>query len=652
MKTVSLLITFILAIHFTAIAQETPLILFDEDTISLEEFERVYTKNNGEGILNKSSVDEYLDLYVNFRRKVMQAEALGLDTLDAFIQEFTGYRNQLAQPYFTIDEVKDELYKEAYERMKTEIRARHILIKSLPTDSPEDTLKAYNKIMKLRKRALKGESFEDLAVAYSEDPSAKENKGDLGYFSVFYMVYPFETAAYNTDEGEISMPVKTKYGYHILKVEDKRPSKGRVQVSHILISKAKKGEGDIVLNAKQKAEEVYNKLINEDADFADMARKFSDDRKTAGLGGIMQAFGVGKMLPLFEKKAFDLKEKGDITPPFKTEYGWHIIKLENKFPVQDYESLKKEIAEKVRKDARSLLTEEAIIHRIKTQYDFKEYPKSKKEFYHLLDSNYFKSTWKLPEEERLDDALFSINDKIYSQKDFAEFLLSRMRTREAYSIETLVNARYTEFLKKSLREYKDSQLENEYPEFAALVQEYHDGILLFNLTDATVWTKAIEDTTGLENFYNSNKDQYMWGERAKAIIYTLQDSKMAKKARKMVSKKDSKGYTTEDILNKINEDSQLNLKVQEDVYSKNENSYVDSLWKVGISENFEKNGEIIFVEILEIQEPRHQTIDELRGKITSDYQEYLEEKWMEELEKIYPVSINEVALKKLKSDYN
>lgn len=656
MKKITLLSSLFIAFNFLALAQEskqTPLIMFSEDTVSLSEFEKVYLKNNGEGMLNKSTVDEYMELYINFKRKVMEAEALGLDTMEAFQKEFLNYRNQLAQPYFTIDEVKDELQREAYERMKTEIRASHILIKSKSTDSPKDTLKAYKKILDIRKRALKGDSFEDLASKYSDDGSAAQNKGDLGYFTAFHMVYPFESAAYNTKVGDISMPIKTQYGYHIIKVNDKRPSKGKVQVSHILISKSKKGDDDgKVLNAEEKAFEIHEKLINKEGDFAQMAKKFSDDTKTAGTGGVMPAFEVGKMIPTFEENAFALKEKGEISKPFKTEFGWHIIKLEDKMPIEDYEKLEKEIAVKVRKDARSSLTENAIVAKIKNQYNYKEYPQNKKEFYTLVDSSYFKSSWKIPANKKLSKPLFSINKKTYTQKDFAEYLMSQMRNRSHISIETLVNNQYNQYRRISLRSYKDSQLEKEYPEFGALVKEYHDGILLFNLTDQKVWSKAVKDSIGLEEFYSKNKDNYMWGKRAKAIIYTLQDEKMAKKARKMVSKKARKSYTSQDILGEINDDSELNLKIEEDIYSKGENDLVDSLWRAGISDIVINEDEYVFVEIVEIQEPRHMTIAEFRGRITADYQEYLEKQWLKELERKYPVKINQEALKKLKSEYN
>src|SRR5690606_22407711 len=215
------------------------------------------------------------------------------------------------------------------------------------------------------------------------------------------------------------------------------------------------------------------------------------------------------------------------------------------------------------------------------------------------------------------------------------------RHRAPMSIETLVNNMYTDFRKLSLRSYKDSQLEKEYPEFGSLVKEYHDGILLFNLTDQMVWSKAVKDSIGLEEFYAAHKDDYMWGERSKAIVYTLQDEKLAKKARKMVAKKAKKGYSSEDILKEINDDSQLNLNVEEDIYSKGENVYVDTLWSVGISDIFSKDGEFIFVEIEEVQKPRHRTINESRGRITADYQEFLEKEWLEELQEKYPVEINQ-----------
>lgn len=654
MKTIALLASILFAFSISLNAQtekNTPLIMFEEDTITLGEFEQVYKKNNSNEMVNKSTVDEYLNLYVAFRRKVMEAEEMGLDTNPAFIREYNMYRDQLAQPYFTIDELKEQLKKEAYNRMKYDLKVSHILVK-LPADAPpQDTLEAYKKIMDIRKKIGKGADFNEMAVKYSEDPSAKNNEGDLGYFTAFYMVYPFETAAYNTEEGEVSMPVRTEYGYHLIKVHDIRPAKGKVKVAHILVAEPEEGEGESK-DAKQKIEEIYDQIKNGGADFSEMAKKYSEDFRSARAGGSLPTFGVGRMIPEFEVEAFALENKGDISEPFQTEFGWHIIKLEAKEPIGDYESLEAQIEEQVRKDARSLLTQDAILIKIKDQYGFKKNASAIKPFYDLIDSSYFNATWVMPEFGKNNRTMFTLADQKYTQKDFAQFLASNMRVRTVAPVHYFVDGLYEEFVKQSLLDYKDSQLENEYPEFALLAKEYHDGILLFNLTDQKVWTKAVEDSVGLSDFYMNNQNDYMWGERANARIYTTQNEKAAKKTRKMVLKMEKKGYSVQDIKDKINEDSQLTLKVKEGVFSKGENELIDQLWTEGVSEIIKNDTEFVVVEISELLEAGPKSIDEARGEITSDYQEYLMTEWMKDLETKYPVSINEDALQKLKTEYN
>ena len=654
MKTTTLLATLAFSFSISLNAQSkknTPLIMFENDTVTLGEFEQVYKKNNSSEMVNKSTVDEYLDLYITFKRKVMEAEEMGMDTSGSFLKEYNMYRDQLAQPYFTIDEVKEKLHKEAYERMKTEVKASHIMVK-MPADAlPEDTLKAYMKAMSLRKKIIKGADFADVAEKSSDDPSAKKNRGDLGYFSAFYMVYPFESAAYNTKVGEVSMPVRTDFGYHLIKVYDKRPSHGKVKVSHILITEPEAGD-EVSKSAEEKAKEIYKQLKEGNSSFAELAKKYSEDHNSARAGGSLPAFSVGRMIPEFEEQAFALKEKGDISEPFKTDYGWHIIMLEGKEPVGSYESLKAEIGEKVRKDARSALTKDAILVKIKEDYGFKKNRSTVKPFYELIDSSYFNATWKMPEFGKKNKTMFSIGKKNYTQQDFAAYLAANMRSRNVPPVHYFVDDMFKNYVRKSLLDYKDSQLEKEYPEFAVLAKEYHDGILLFNLTDKKVWTRAVEDSIGLRSFYEREKENYMWGERAKASIYTVQNEKSAKKARKMLLKKDKKGYTVQDIKDKINDDSHLTLQVSEDVFSKGENALVDGFWKEGVSEIISKDGQYIIVEIPQLLPAGPKSLAEARGEVTSDYQQFLMDEWMEQLEKKYPVEVNEDALQELKTEYN
>jgi peptidyl-prolyl cis-trans isomerase SurA len=353
-------------------AQEKDPILLtvDGQNVSLSEFEAVYRKNNREATVDPADLKEYLELYINFRLKVREAEALGLDTLKKFIEELKGYQKQLAKPYLTDKNVSEALIKEAYERMKQDVSASHILLKVGPDALPKDTLAVYNRIVELRNAALKGD-FEALARKNSEDPSAAENGGNLGWFSAMRMVYPFETAAFTTPVGQISQPVRTRFGYHILKINGKRDALGELKVAHIMLKTGKEATAEDVAKAKEKALEVKGILAKGLSTFEELATKYSEDKGSSVKGGELPQFGSGRMVAAFEKAAFALKEIGDVSEPIETEYGWHIIKLLQRIPVPTFEATKDDLTAKVSKDSRSQLTRTVVIDRVKKKLDSK-----------------------------------------------------------------------------------------------------------------------------------------------------------------------------------------------------------------------------------------------------------------------------------------
>lgn len=622
---------------------EKSIIDFDDEKISLEEFKRVYLKNNSGEIVSKSTVEEYLELYINFKLKVKEAISQGLDQDESFITELKGYRTQLAQPYLSEEHMLEQLKVEAYDRLKYEIRASHILINSKPTDSPEDTLAAYKKALKYRKLILAGNDFESVAQQYSEDPSAKQNKGDLGYFTGFYMVYPFETAAYNTKVGEVSLPVRTRFGYHLVKVTDRRETNGTMTASHILISNdPESGNGK---NAEEKANEIYN-LILEDSSFEEMASQFSDDPRSANNGGLLPPFTVGKMIREFELIAFGLKKDGEISKPVETRYGWHIIKRINKEKLAPYSELEKDIERKVKKDSRSNLTEGAAIKKIRNEYGFVEYIKERDDYYKIINESFFTDEWDESALVKLNKTLFKIGNKEVNQKEFSSYLMERKGANNNTAPQTLIDKLYRSFKKEQILEYKDSQLENEYPEFKAIIQEYHDGILLFNLTDQLVWSKAVKDTLGIVAFYEDNKESYKWTARADAIVFSALNSDVVKSTKKLIE--EDKEIIA--VLEEVNKSSQLNLKKEQKKYQKGENEFVDQVkWEKGYSKEIESNGRIYFVYIKEVLEPAYKTLEDSKGIITSDYQEFLEKEWIESLRKKYSFKVNEEVVKELKS---
>lgn len=636
---------------------DSPILMeIGDKKITLEEFEAIYNKNSDNKKNTKEEVEDYLDLYIKFKLKVVEAEDLGMDTLPAFTQELEGYRKQLAQPYLSDREVTEKLIEEAYERMKYDVKAAHILVKVTLEADPKDTLAAYNKIMKIRKRIVGGEDFEKVAAEVSEDPSAVKNKGNLGYFSAFQMVYPFETAAYETEVGKISMPVRTSFGYHLVKTIDKRKARGIMKVAHIMVRADKKLGEEEINQKKEKIDEIYTKVTAEDADFAALARQYSEDKESAKRGGELPAFGAGKMVEEFETAAFALENDGDISAPILTDYGWHIIKRLELKNLESYEELYPTLKAKVARDSRANKSKEIVIENIKKENNFKEDLKRRNDFYTAVDQKKFnKGEWKAEDVAKLDKVMFGFyptdGEKFeYKQTQFAKRLENHMSRNEPTNVDLkpYINKLYNTVVEEMTMRFKNRRLPVVNKEFRMLLQEYREGILLFNITDEKVWSKAVKDSTGLEAFYQANKQNYMWGERVDAVIYKCSNEKIAKKVEKLIKAKAKKGYSNEDILKQINKDSQLNLTIEEGKFTKEQNELVaKAKWENKAITKFNNENEVVLIEVKEVLAPQPKLLDEVRGLVTSDYQNKLEKEWVETLRKKYPVKIHKEVLSKL-----
>jgi len=636
---------------------DSPILMeIGDKKITLEEFEAIYNKNSDNKKNTKEEVEDYLDLYIKFKLKVVEAEDLGMDTLPAFIQELEGYRKQLAQPYLSDREVTEKLIEEAYERMKYDVKAAHILVKVTLEADPKDTLAAYNKIMKIRKRIVGGEDFEKVAAEVSEDPSAKNNQGNLGYFSAFQMVYPFETAAYETEVGKISMPVRTSFGYHLVKTIDKRKARGIMKVAHIMVRADKKLGEEEINQKKEKIDEIYAKVTAKDADFTALARQYSEDKESAKRGGELPAFGAGKMVEEFETAAFALENDGDISVPILTDYGWHIIKRLELKNLESYEELYPTLKAKVARDSRANKSKEIVIENIKKENNFKEDLKRRNDFYTAVDQKKFnKGEWKAEDVAKLDKVMFGFyptdGEKFeYKQTQFAKRLENHMSRNEPTNVDLkpYINKLYNTVVEEMTMRFKNRRLPVVNKEFRMLLQEYREGILLFNITDEKVWSKAVKDSTGLEAFYQANKQNYMWGERVDAVIYKCSNEKVAKKVEKLIKVKAKKGYNNEDILKQINKDSQLNLTIEEGKFTKEQNELVaKAKWENKAVTKLNNENEVVLIKVKEVLAPQPKLLDEVRGLVTSDYQNKLEKEWVETLRKKYPVKIHKEVLSKL-----
>jgi peptidyl-prolyl cis-trans isomerase SurA len=624
---------------------EKILMTIHDREITVDEFERIYHKNNSSTSLEQQSVQEYLDLFINFKLKVIEAEELGLDTTQSFIKEFEGYKKQLAKPYLSDEKEVDALVREAFDRAQTEINVSHILIRTGEDATPEDTLRAFNKAIEIRNRILAGEVFETVAKATSDDPSAKRNGGYLGWFTVFRMVYPFESGAYNTPKGKVSKPVRTRFGYHLIRVNDIRPAHGQVRVAHIMTLTPESMTDEQKANAKKRIFSLYDSL-QAGADFAALARKYSEDRGSASNGGELPWFGIGRMVAPFEEASFALVNVGDVSEPVQTSFGWHIIKLLEKKKYDDFEDAEADLRANVTKSDRNAYGKKAMVRRIKRNNDFKEYRENLYPFYTVVDTSIFYRNWDVGKAAGLNKILFTMGDRSVTQSDFADYLAANQNAHRK-NIEVFIDNQYDKFVETQVLQYEEDQLPGKYPEFRHLVQEYHDGILLFDLTDQMVWSKAVEDSAGLQAYYEDHQSDYMWGRRLEATLITCRDSAVAAFARDQLSKKKRKRPTLEELQSMAYEafrDSSC-LSYDPGKFEQGDHPLADGMdWNRPMSEITEEDGHVTFLVKHRILKPEPKELDECRGLVTADYQNHLEENWIEELRSKYTVQVNQELL--------
>ena len=622
------------------------LFTIDDKSYYTDEFTRVYNKNI-DLVKDESQKDlnSYLDLFVAYKLKINKANKLGLQNGTQYQNELKTYRSQLAKNYTSDTKVTKALIDEAYERLQKEVKAAHILITCEENASPEDTLKAYNQIQELRKKIESGQNFEDLAQQYSQDPSAKENKGNLGYFSAFRMVYPFESAAYKTKVGEVSKPVRTRFGYHLVKVIDVRENRGEVTVAHIMIAKPQSnGEAEMV-KAKNTINDIYTKL-KQGENFSTLATQFSEDKNSGPRGGTLPRFASGQLSSdTFESKAFALVNPGDYTEPFETQFGWHIVKLVEKHPVKKKEEMERELDAKIRKDDRSRIIVTTLNAKLRQKYPVKRNEKLYNEIKKTVTDGYYNGEWKMPENTRnFDGELLKFEAKTISGTTFMNELNVQQKSKiKTKPIAKLVDQVYNAFLDNQLNTYYNENLENEFPEFANIVEEYRDGLLLFDLMEKEIWNKAKQDTIGLKKYFEVNKSKYQWKNRAEVIVVSSTKEEYIKQTAKLL-----KGNITADALKeKINANGAVNIMTKQEIIEEGANDNIQL--KEGLSKVYKDKDYFYINKVLKVLPAGQKTLEETKGKVINDYQQYLEDNWVDELKKEFKVNVNRDVFEKLKT---
>jgi peptidyl-prolyl cis-trans isomerase SurA len=677
---VFLLLFFSIQLAFSQNNNDAVFLTIGKQNISTSDFERIYNKNNSISSTDKQTVEEYLPMFINFKLKVQAAIDAGYDTLTSFKTELKGYRDQLAKSYLTDNSAVDSLIQEAYLRMHTEVNASHIMVALKIDASPEDTLAAWKKIMEIRKRVLSGESFEKLAFELSEDPSAKNNKGNLGYFTAFQMVYPFESAVYNNKVGEVSMPVRSRFGYHLIRTNAKRPARGEIKVAHIMLM-VPQGSPDSVWTSTERKIKDIAKQLKEGADFATIAKERSEDRGSARSGGELPTFGAGRMVPEFDEAAFKLQYPGEISEPVRTFYGWHIIKLIEKYGIPEFEKIKQDLKSRIARDERAEAGSNSFISHLKREYKFNENKSLLTNLYQATtqtnnklkkqdnkkgvknnipsgvenSSKADKKSLNLNIDKNIaNQELLSFADQKYQLSQFVDYLKQLPAPDSSVNPDIFVNSNYDIFVKNNLLLYEDNHLEEKYPEFKSLIQEYHDGILLFNLSDSLVWTKASKDSAGLQRFYNEHISSYTWPLRLEASIISSKSNENIQKALKVAKKLKTPESISRNLTGAICDTINKScIAVNYNKFIKGESQIIDTIvWKKGFSKVMELNGEYQFVVIHNVLQPAAKTLDESRGLVISDYQNYLDSEWISNLRKKYTILVNNEILNQLKNKYD
>ncbi len=741
MKFIQILSFIFLLVSSCAVLKNTPAenaVLFSingKPTIA-DEFIYVYEKNNfnNDSLYQPADVDAYFDLFLKFKLKVEAAKTAGIDTTAAFINEYNTYKNQLIRPYLSEAKEQDKLAEEAYEHMQYEVDASHILISVDENAAHDDTLVAFSRISEILAKAKSGEDFGKLAEQYSEDPSAKSNQGRLGYFTAFQMVYAFEEAAYNTPVDSVSDILRSRFGYHILKVHDKRPYSGMVKVSHIMVTNQNGALDDQQM--QNKIFEIHEQ-IQGGADWNELCRKYSDDQRTKNDGGTLPFIGLRQINDeAFENTAFGLETPGDISDPVRSRFGWHIIKLEEKQGLRSFDEMEEEIKQKISSDGRALISRKAVISRLKKEYNFEQNDANRRLFLNLADDSLLNGKWDVVCPDSIaDKTVFSIASEPYSIAKIDKYVATEQKRRTGISAEMYLNDLIDKFIEEKLLEQEEKQLVVKNREFRMLLNEYYEGILLFEIMNNKVWGKAVQDTSGLRTFFDQHQENYQWKTRARTTVFRSANTGVIDSVRTQLnqapfqlvqtellpgkaivdqgdldlliryyrlydnsffsvhtpadnSKSDQNpaGQMTElmqylhdfgikeesivivpqsgitgNILVALNSNSKKSLEVRyntesaltlqavEGLFEQGDNQVVDSVnWQIGVYE-LEFGSDHHLVVIDEVLNPGPKILEETRGSVISDYQNYLEETWIQELKATFDVNINYTTLDQIKT---
>ena len=641
---------------FLAVAQEKKDVLVVVGTISIdkEEFLQLMAKEREtEGPANsltRKEFEENFESFLTYKLKVIEAESIKLDQLEEFNLEFSSIKESLIAPYLIKNSIEEGEVKKVYARLQEIVRAKHILFQFPPNPKKEDSIAVLQLALKVKAELENGGDFGALATNYSDDPSAKINKGDLGYFTGLQMVQQFEEAAYTLPVGSISDPILTDFGYHIIQVSGRQANPGEVQVSHILVRFDSENPSQEE-NARRKISDIYAEIQKENTIWEEIVQAYSEDLATKSGGGMLPWFGVGTMIPEFEIAGFSLTEVGEVSPPIKTPYGYHILRLEGKRELQPYEELEQSIRSKILRNSKTGMIQSQVIAIQKSRYGFQENEVGISTVAGTVNATDIISFGTAIQEKNLGSTeLFKANNSSYTVGDLVNFMQSREVTPKG--IGNFFELWLAKFIEVTLAKTEEADLEKNNKAFQMLLKEYRDGILLFSLTNQEVWQKGLNDTVGQQAFFEKNSQNYQWKSRVQAYLAKVNDASKLEIARKFLQ---NKGFDTTSFA-AFEADYRSNYP---DAYATESGTFEYEshpiLSKVDLTKPYQElviDG-ISYVLVLgKIYPPGPRKFEEARGMIIRDYQKFLDQSLTQRLKEKYPIQINTAVKEKAFADLN
>lgn len=631
--------------HVTlALAQDQEETLLIVGGKPVQKDELIYLISKGKGAestvpgLSREEFEENFELFVNYKLKVREAESLGLDQSEEFQNEFASFKETLIAPYLIKNSLEEGELRKTYSRMQEIIRASHILFQFPPNASNEDSLIVLKMALKVKNEIENGGDINALAVQYSDDPSAKTNRGDLGYFTSLQMVQPFEDAAFGLQVGKVSDPVLTNFGYHIIQVKDRIPNPGQVRVSHILVRFDPQIPSQEE-NARRKISDIYSEIQKESTIWEDIVKTFSEDPGTKENGGLLPWFGIGAMIPEFEMAAFSLSEIGEISPPLKTQYGYHILRLEGKKQLEPFEELEESIRSRILRDSRSGMIQSQVMAVQKARYGFKENEENLSKLSLTLNETPKADFGSILESRGLSDTeLFNLQGIKYLASD----LWKSMQEDEFIPRGKggTFDLWYSRFVSEILTKTEEKDLEANNKEYGMLLKEYRDGILLFSLMNQEVWQKGISDSLGQVEFYRKNITNYQWKNRVEASIVRVIDQTKLESARKALQNSSFNPTVFQSFESNFKANSPLAFTTESGTFEYQDHPILS---KVNLDLPYQElvvDGSTYLINLGQKIPSGPRKFEESRGLVIRDYQEYLENTLTQKLKGKYPVQIN------------